>query len=157
MTGDGLRAIPGWPGYFASEDGRIFSTWHRVHVSGLTWRTSPDGPLREVPQFDRRSSRGKPTPYRTVALRPRAAGKARSVNKYVHELIALTFIGPRPEGTEILHGPAGSGVHRASNLRYGTPEENSAERQLCSGEAWYRARGLAVPEHAFADLLARAS
>ncbi len=136
-----MTPIPGWPGYHATDDGRIFSTHRRVHVSGFTWVPYLDGPPRELAQFDRKSVRKKATPYKSVCFK--RDGKAR--NLYVHELIALTFIGPRPVGLEILHGKEGSTVNRASNLRYGTAEENSKERNLSRGDAWYRARGMRPP------------
>lgn len=148
------RAIPGWPGYFVDEEGRVFSSFRRVHLEGLLWGSAIGGPLRELKPYDRRSARGKATPYVSVSL----TRDLRHVSRYVHELVALAFLGPRPEGAQILHGPAGSRVNRADNLRYGTPEENSAERVLCSGDAWYLARGLAhgsfeSGEHCFADLV----
>lgn len=146
-----MKPIPGWPGYLADEDGRIWSTWRRVHVRGLKWRTDTDGEPRELPQFDRRSVKGKSTPYRSVSLSRREGGRAKSRNCYVHELVALTFLGPRPEGFEILHGDEGSSVNRLSNLRYGTPEENSAERKLPRGADWYRARGMRPPEFELAN------
>lgn len=141
-----MKPIPGWPGYHADEEGRIWSTWRRVHVGGLKWRTDTDGEPRELPQFDRKSVKRKPTPYRSVSLARRENGKTKARNCYVHELVALTFLGPRPEGFEILHGPDGGSVNRLSNLRYGTPEENSAERNLARGPAWYRARGMCPPQ-----------
>lgn len=169
---DDPTPIPGWPGYLVDEEGRVYSTWRRIHVRGLEWRTDAAGPPRELPQFDRRSVKGRPTPYRSVKLcRRDARGRSVGRNCYVHELIALTFLGPRPDGLEILHGAEGSGVNRRSNLRYGTPEENSAERVLSRGDDWYRARGICPPQyrktsapgvgaaappepaHAFADLI----
>ena len=164
-----MRPIPGWPGYHVDADGHIYSTIARVHIGGGRFAgVAGQKPPTELRQFDRKSVRGKPTPYKSVAL----SRDGRHQNKYVHELVALAFIGPRPEGQEILHGPKGSTCNEASNLRYGTPEENSAERVLPRGADWYRARGLrpppdafcrsapieikpapAEPEHAFADLL----
>lgn len=143
-----MKPIPGWPGYHADEDGNIWSTHGRTYVGGLTWAPTIGHAPRRLAQFDRKSARGKPTPYRSVCMK--RDDKPR--NMYVHHLVALTFLGPRPEGAEILHGKEGSTVNALSNLRYGTPEENSAERVLCSGDAWYRARGL-EPPHAFADLI----
>ena len=45
----------------------------------------------------------------------------------IHQLVAEAFIGPRPDGAEVLHGPNGPGDNRASQLRYGTHLENKAD------------------------------
>lgn len=42
----------------------------------------------------------------------------------IHELVALTFHGPRPEGMLVRHLDGDSLNCRADNLRYGTPSEN---------------------------------
>ena len=44
---------------------------------------------------------------------------------YVHHLVAAAFIGPRPDGLMICHGPTGFTDNRAVNLRYDTRSENS--------------------------------
>lgn len=48
--------------------------------------------------------------------------------KYVHRLVAETFIGPCPEGMEVCHGPNGKQDNSVSNLRYGTHSENQQDR-----------------------------
>lgn len=45
--------------------------------------------------------------------------------RYVHELVALVFIGPRPEGQQIRHLDSDRFNNAASNLAYGTPSQNS--------------------------------
>ena len=47
---------------------------------------------------------------------------------YIHRLVAQTFIGPCPEGMEVLHGPGGKEDNRLANLRYGTASENQRDR-----------------------------
>ena len=42
----------------------------------------------------------------------------------VHTLVARAFLGPRPEGQEVCHGPAGTWVNDLANLSYGTPAKN---------------------------------
>ena len=51
-----------------------------------------------------------------------AAGKHK--RHTVHSLVAAAFIGPRPDGMEVLHGPNGQTDNRASQLRYGTHGDN---------------------------------
>ena len=43
-------------------------------------------------------------------------------------LVAAVFIGPRPEGMCVLHGPKGRDYHGVDNLRYGTHQENMLDR-----------------------------
>jgi len=47
---------------------------------------------------------------------------------YVHHLVAAAFIGPRPEGSEVCHGPGGFLDNRAVNLRYDTHHENIRDK-----------------------------
>ena len=47
----------------------------------------------------------------------------------VHRLVAAAFIGPCPEGEEVLHGIAGSLNNSVENLRYGTRSENEQDKK----------------------------
>ena len=42
----------------------------------------------------------------------------------VHKLVAMAFLGPIPDGMNVLHGPAGALDNRVGNLRIGTQREN---------------------------------
>lgn len=46
---------------------------------------------------------------------------------YLHHLVAVAFIGPRPDGLDVLHRDDDKGNCRRENLRYGTPTENAAD------------------------------
>lgn len=59
--------------------------------------------------------------YPTVRLRNKQTFQ-------VHTLVAEAFLGPRPEGMYVIHGPAGSSDSSLSNIRYGTPVQNQADR-----------------------------
>ena len=45
----------------------------------------------------------------------------------VHRLVALTWIGPCPNGQQVRHGPKGKMDNSVGNLSYGTPSENSLD------------------------------
>jgi len=62
--------------------------------------------------------------YWSVRLETRE--KARTY--YVHCLVAEAFLGPRPAGNDVCHGPAGKRVNTVENLRYGTRKENLKDR-----------------------------
>lgn len=57
----------------------------------------------------------------------------------VHACVALAFLGPAPAGMVVCHRDGNAEDSRLSNLRYGTPLENSADRVVhgtaLSGEA----------------------
>ena len=52
---------------------------------------------------------------------------------YVHELVLMAFVGPRPpmdERCEIRHLDGDKTNNQLSNLKYGTSKENAADRKL---------------------------
>lgn len=61
----------------------------------------------------------------TYYLEVRLAGK----NVTVHSLVAKAFLGPRPAGMVVRHGPGGQLDNRLCNLCYGTFAENQADRR----------------------------
>jgi hypothetical protein len=97
------KKVPGWPGLEASDDGRVRST-RRKNVRILK------------PHFDRGYWR----------LSVWLNGKAH--HKGVHQLVALAFIGPRPDGHEVRHLD-GNGTNTVpTNLEYATPSVNQADK-----------------------------
>ena len=63
--------------------------------------------------------------YRRVSMYRDAKHTLRSV----HILVAAAFLGPRPEGMEVRHGPNGKLDNTLANLSYGTPIENARDRK----------------------------
>ena len=55
----------------------------------------------------------------------------------VHQLVALTFLSPCPEGMEVLHANGNPTDNRVENLRYGTRTENILD-VYAAGKAWRR-------------------
>jgi hypothetical protein len=88
--------IPGFPDMTISRDGQI-------------WR---NGKKKSTPV----AKNG----YRVVVN----SVNNKSVTKTVHSLMALTFIGPRPDGCEVLHINGNRLDNSVDNLRYGTRSEN---------------------------------
>lgn len=107
-----LKPIPGFPGYFASTTGEIWSL-----------RVSRWGHRRWL---KRRLHTGRDG-YRDCTL---ATGnrKTQVKNKPVHVLVALTFLGPRPNGLVVAHRNGDRGDNRVENLAYVTAKENCADR-----------------------------
>ena len=62
----------------------------------------------------------------------------------VHHLVAAAFLGPRPKGMWVLHGPNGNKDNSVQNLYYGTPAQNIQDKwrdgTIVIGEAHHRAK-----------------
>lgn len=105
--------------------------------------------------FDRKDIRGRPTGYRTVSIR-HEDGRCR--NRYVHELVLLAFVGPRPSDEyEVLHGNGERSDNRLDNLRWGTVLENAADRdrhgRVYRGADHWRAKRAAAARERAASVL----
>lgn len=100
------RTIKGHTGYEVSNLGRVRS-----------WRNRQGHPQ----DFPRILSPGLVGGYRQIKL-----GRARQIK--VHTLVLETFVGPRPEGMLCRHLDGNPQNNALTNLRWGTPEENYADR-----------------------------
>lgn len=104
------RPAAGFPDYEVSSHGRVRGIDRRV-----PWR----GTLRliEGRVLKTRLKDG----YVHVGLR---VNHSATSNIRIHRLVAATFIGPCPEGMEVLHINGVRDDNRIENLRYGTRQEN---------------------------------
>lgn len=105
------KDIPGYEGrYQASTEGRIRSIDHFVPCA--------HGHQRMVHGRILRPAASVRDPHLYVCLGHKAAGTP------VHQLVAATFIGPRPNGYDTRHLDGNPVNNRATNLAYGTRTEN---------------------------------
>jgi hypothetical protein len=105
------RDIPGYEGrYQASNLGRIRSLDRRVPCAHGATRLMRGRVLKPAGS--------KYDPHLSVVL---GHGRAGSL---VHKLVALAFLGPRPDGQEVRHLDGDPLNNRADNLAYGTRTEN---------------------------------
>jgi hypothetical protein len=102
------RDVPGFPGYKVSNYGQVKSVARIIDRKNNTPRRVPECVLRPGP-----SKSG----HLSVVL-------GRGNTRLVHQLVLLAFVGPRPDGTEVLHSDHNPTNNRLSNLRYGTRSEN---------------------------------
>ena len=110
------RPIPGHPSYEVSSEGRVRSV---------------DRWVEQVSRWDgsiyRRFLRG-----RILKQAPNRGGYLCMVPSpvrggiMVHTLVALAFLGPRPDGLQIIHKDETKTNNAACNLKYGTKGENMA-------------------------------
>lgn len=112
------KAIPGYEGLYEVSDmgdvRRLPVTIKRMLYGKLIEQRTPGKVL----------SASKKSVYPMLALCKDGVPK----HKYVHELVALAFIGPRPEGMQVRHRDGDHHNPKLTNLRYGTPTENSMDR-----------------------------
>jgi len=113
MTEEVWKDIPGYEGrYQASTEGRIRSLDRKVRVVAHGTEAT-----RTVKGRILRPGSCK-TGHVSVVLGHSANGSL------VHQLIALTFLGPCPKGKEVLHNDGNPKNNKLENLRYGTRTEN---------------------------------
>ena len=116
MSEEIWKDIPGYEGqYQASNLGNIRSVDRKVrgicHFTGKEFYRTVKGRVLRPGRFCHAG-------HLSVVLGHGATGSP------VHQLIMLTFVGPPPEGTEILHSNGDPTDNRLENLRYGTRTEN---------------------------------
>lgn len=98
------RPVPGYPDYSASTEGRIVS--RRVSREG---RLMSETPSTNGYIYHHLANDEGRTPYSA------------------HHIVAITFLGPRPEGMEVRHLDGNPTNNAVRNLQYGTPAENSED------------------------------
>lgn len=101
------RAIPSFPGYYASPEGRLFSIAMRKDGSRL----------------DEMS----PCPNTHGYLAAKLQREGRQVTRSLHVLVAEAWHGRRPPQMEVRHLDGNRLNNHIDNLRYGTKSENSAD------------------------------
>jgi len=115
------RPIPGYEhSYAVSSKGRVKSTQRRLVVNGQK-------KVHILPERILNHKISKRNGYHEVQLScPYLKSRCRRYR--VHILVAAAFLGPRPTGMHILHGPNGKQDNSVENLSYGTPKENALDR-----------------------------
>lgn len=104
-------AIPGYDGYFVSDDGSVWSA--------LGWRGK--GYLKLKYDLDLKG-------YPSLRLKL-SDGKRKRLR--VHRIVAAAFLPPRPSfAHEVRHLNGDKTDNRASNLAWGTRAENAADREM---------------------------
>jgi len=109
------KSIPGHSGYEVSDKGRVRSIDREVVRTFASGDYSSIRPGRVLKPGLARNG------YLSVVL-------GRSVGtKFVHHLVALTFIGPREAATEVCHVNGVKTDNRPENLYYGSRSQNNVD------------------------------
>lgn len=111
---EGCLPVPGFPDYCVRPDGGVFSRF--VYGSHSRRR----GPWWQIQAKKRKGDR-----HLYVDLFSSTPGKPRRF--FVHQLVMIAFVGPCPDGMEVLHKNGIAEDNRLANLRYGTRKENVAD------------------------------
>ena len=99
-----MKEIPGYPGYFATSEGNIWS----------------DRSQRELKQHIGMGG------YMATTVQDGSGSR----RMFVHALVCMAFHGPRPEGCVVRHKNGNQLDNRPENLRWGTKSQNSHDRVL---------------------------
>ncbi len=104
-----IGRVPGYPKYRVLSSGSI---WYRSgYRRGYRW-------LRTRAFFDR---------YGYLQVNLSADGRKRRF--YLHTVVLLAFVGPRPNGEECRHMDGEKTNNRVENLCWGTRAENAADQE----------------------------
>lgn len=127
--------VPGWDGlYEVSDLGRVRSLDRTVPHRYSGQVTLRGRVLRQCPS----------PPFGYLLVNLSAGGIERT--RYVHQLVAEAFHGPRPAGNEVRHGPGGMLDNSAANLCWGTPVANAQDKNR-DGTVYQRARTVCPRRH----------
>jgi hypothetical protein len=111
--------VQGFPGYRVGTDGSVWSCWFRVgHSRRAAWHLSSRWLLLK----SRKTKNG----YFIVSLHPGAP----TPMPYVHHLVLLAFVGPRPANMVCRHMDGDKSNNRLDNLTWGTYAENENDKVL---------------------------
>lgn len=105
------KDVPSFPGYQCSNLGRVRS-----------FKGQGRSGIQSTPHMLRPGDR--PNGYRFVVLMKNGTRNNRSL----HNLVMLTFVGPKPRGLEIAHNNGDKRDNRLSNLRYCHKHENEYDK-----------------------------
>lgn len=102
LAPSGHYCIPDFPNYTIDRDGRVFGLYRKRFLN--PWASST-GHLR----VDIRNSEN-------LQKKP-----------YIHDLVAVTFLGPKPLGAIVRHLNDDPSDNRLQNLKYGNQSDNTAD------------------------------
>lgn len=112
------KAVPGWAGFYEVSDAGLVRSVDRTVFTARHGSTRYRGRVL-TPSLS--------SGYALVTLVHTSVGRREP--RYVHDLVLETFIGPKPAGQEVCHGPEGPTVNTLANLRYDTRSANANDRK----------------------------
>ncbi len=112
-----LTAIPGYPGYYITRDGDVYSRKRRGNVAAHPL----EHPLRQLKATAMHD-------YLAVSLNSEIGGKQSPVP--VHRLVAIVFHGPQQSKDQcVRHLDGNTRNNRAENIAWGTFQQNELDKK----------------------------
>lgn len=137
------RDVPGYKGFEASSEGKVFTSWLQEHREGIR------GTQRVLIPGHRRELKGTPDPdgYLKVSARKDLASTSHSIA--VHTLVCLAFHGPKPAGDyTVNHKDWVKTNNCPDNLEWMERSENSKHRTEEQWKAFRDASASSATIHA---------
>lgn len=106
-------------------------SWKDVPGYEGVYQVSTEGRVRSLPGWHRA---GRVKKLTVSAIGYPVVNMGHNNVCYVHELVALAFLGPRPKGAEICHGDGDPTNNRPENLRYDSHSENERDKIRYGGK-----------------------
>jgi hypothetical protein len=107
--------------------------WRPVPGYEGLYEVSDHGNVRSLPRMTRTGVHGgqvlKPQPDGHGYWHLQLSRDNQQKTFKVYALVAAAFIGPRPPGYDVRHGPAGKGDDSLANLCYGTRAQNEQDKK----------------------------
>lgn len=131
IAGTTFAHVPDWPGYAASDDGRVWTCKVPRGVKGYSGRHGGylDTWVEKRPYTFIRGASADTYKTRQICLKGGLHTKSRCFS--VHQIIMLAFRGPTPAGLEICHFPDHSTTNnRLDNLVFGTRQDNNGHKHI---------------------------
>lgn len=108
--------------------------WRPVPGYEGLYEVSSEGRVKALPKIDAQGGRRRERMFRPsrmdagghLGVKLRKDGVVTS--RYVHHLVLEAFVGPRPDGAVGCHWNDTPDDNRLSNLRWGSPSDNSYDR-----------------------------
>lgn len=116
------RDIPGYEGFYQASSTGLIRSLDRAH----TWTGVHGQTVVRIIKSKLRRAHINPSGYFTLHLNKHGGRKLYTV----HQLIALSFHGPRPAGFDTCHNNGSETDNRPENLRYAPRKNNIADKKL---------------------------
>ena len=121
-----MKKIPTrFDGYYVSEDGKVYTEWHKIYVKGISGCSTLRGNLKEIKQIPRGGTNPKDRYLAiNISLKNETGKTIKQIKYYTHRLIAETLIENPNNYSEVDHIDENKSNNHISNLRWISRKHN---------------------------------